>query len=96
MEKDWLNHIGPNPGTRHRRHCYAAGYKAGLLAGLREIEDRLSHITSLCPAHDYGDPGYPPSECTYCHHTELSRSEVVTLLAHVEATGELPEEAAEE
>ncbi|HUU40538.1 MAG TPA: phage Gp37/Gp68 family protein [Desulfatiglandales bacterium] len=21
---------------------------------------------SYCPAHDYGDPGYPPSECSYC------------------------------
>jgi protein gp37 len=19
-----------------------------------------------CPAHDYGDPGYPPAECSYC------------------------------
>ena len=23
--------------------------------------------TDYCPAHDYGDPGYPPAECSYCH-----------------------------
>lgn len=24
--------------------------------------------TDYCPAHDYGDPGYPPAECAYCKH----------------------------
>jgi hypothetical protein len=23
-------------------------------------------ITELCPGHDYSDPGYPASECTFC------------------------------
>jgi protein gp37 len=24
--------------------------------------------SDYCPAHDYGDPGYPPVECAYCIH----------------------------
>jgi hypothetical protein len=28
-------------------------------------EDRGELIT-YCPAHDYGDPGYPPIECSSC------------------------------
>jgi hypothetical protein len=76
MEKDWLNHIGPNPGTRHRRHCYAAGYKAGLLAGLRWA------VTKTLP-HYRGAAG-------------IEYQAVEDAIAHVEATGELPEEAAEE
>jgi len=31
-----------------------------------ECEGRGTIIDQLCPAHDYGDPGYPPAECGFC------------------------------
>jgi hypothetical protein len=27
-DKAWRDHIGPRPGTRHRRHCFDAGWDA--------------------------------------------------------------------
>jgi hypothetical protein len=39
MKKSWLDHIGPNPSTRHRHHCFAAGYKAGLWDALNYLLD---------------------------------------------------------
>jgi Bacteriophage protein gp37 len=30
--------------------------------------NRFFPYSDYCPAHDYGDPGYPPKECAFCEH----------------------------
>lgn len=40
-------------------------------------------LVSYCPAHDYGDPGYPPEECPYCEFeadTETINAELLEAL----------------
>jgi hypothetical protein len=57
------------------------------------VPDR-GELREYCPAHDYGDPGYPPENCAFCvFDRDAARSalanqaltDIPALLAHIDA-----------